>query len=101
MIKDVDEDNSGEIDFQEFLLLMSNQDDMIDLEDEMLEAFKIFDNDGSGNISKEEFREILCEIGGQDDQFFGNDVDFILLEGDIDGDGTISYPEFTRLMLMK
>ena len=67
----------------------------------MLEAFKIFDCDGSGTISKQEFRDVLCGIGAETDKFFEQDFDYILREGDIDGDGTISYPEFSRLIHMK
>ena len=65
----------------------------------MLEAFKIFDGDNSGTISAHEFREVLCNVG--DSKFWESDMNLILREGDLDGDGTISYPEFTRLMCMK
>ena len=45
MIKKVDTDGSGEIDFDEFLLLMKHMVEEQDNEAGMIEAFKVFDRD--------------------------------------------------------
>jgi len=45
MIKEVDEDGSGEIDFDEFLQLMGMK--VNSTEQELMEAFKVLDRDGN------------------------------------------------------
>ena len=39
-------DISGSVDFDEFLLLMSRKMTQLDVEQELLEAFSVFDKDG-------------------------------------------------------
>lgn len=56
MIIDVDEDKSETIDFKEFLGLMAKKMKENDSEDELIEAFKVFDRDGNGKISAHELR---------------------------------------------
>ena len=50
IIKLVDEDNSGSIDFQEFLILMARKLKESDTEEELFEAFRIFDTESNGLI---------------------------------------------------
>lgn len=61
IIKAVDADNSGTIDFGEFLTLMS--DPKFNLVDEHRQVFDMFDKDGSGHISVAELRETFKSIG--------------------------------------
>ena len=51
MIKEVDFDGNGMIDFNEFLALMANKLRDTDLEEEYITAFKIFDRDSDGLLS--------------------------------------------------
>ena len=48
MIKEVDIDGNGEIDFDEFLAMMAKKLKETDLEEDIREAFRVFDNKGSG-----------------------------------------------------
>lgn len=41
---------NGEVDFEEFLLMMKKQMMSRDADSEMLEAFKVFDRNGDGQI---------------------------------------------------
>ena len=59
MIIDVDEDKSETIDFKEFLGLMAKKMKENDSEDELIEAFKVFDRDGNGKISAHELRYVI------------------------------------------
>lgn len=57
----------------------------------MRAAFKMFDKDGSGTISKDEIKEAL---GGLDEKL----VEEIIREVDQNNDGEISFEEFEKLM---
>ena len=50
MINEVDADGNGTIDFPEFLTMMARKMKDTDSEEEILEAFKVFDKDGNGFI---------------------------------------------------
>ena len=56
---EVDADGNGLIDFEEFMEMMSKKANEGDEEEEIKEAFKVFDKDGNGLIDKEELRS-LC-----------------------------------------
>lgn len=63
MVQEADKDGSGSIDFDEFLMLMVNKDSQLDNMDEMREAFKIFDRNGTGYITVESIKEVFHHIG--------------------------------------
>ena len=52
---------NGVIDFIEFLQMMAKM--ASDIDETIKEAFYIFDSDGSGAISSEEFREVMVTQG--------------------------------------
>ena len=49
---------SGEIDFDEFLQLMAAKQANMTMEDELRNAFNVFDSDGSGYISSDELKQV-------------------------------------------
>jgi len=63
MIKEVDTDGNGSIDFEEFLSLMARKIQDTDTEEELLGAFKLCDRDGSGAISPEELKLAMESLG--------------------------------------
>merc|ERR1711894_184586 len=62
MIKEVDIDGNGEIDFDEFLAMMAKKLKETDLEEDIREAFRVFDNKNSGTISTQELRHIMSNL---------------------------------------
>ena len=48
VINQVDSDGNGEIDFDEFLSMMAKKLKETDLEEDIREAFRVFDNKNSG-----------------------------------------------------
>lgn len=93
IMKMVDSDGSGEIDYSEWVVATINKNRL--LSDEKLEqAFKLFDKDDSGSISSEEVREVLGVRKNIDESVWNE----IILEVDGNGDGEISFEEFKAMM---
>ena len=97
MVKAADTDGNGTIDFEEFATLMAHMmvsHDSPAAQYERLEhAFKIFDADGSGNISTHEMRTVLLNLG---EPISVEDVDEVVSLFDKDDDGHINYVEFAQ-----
>jgi len=98
MINEIDADGNGTIDFPEFLTMMARKMKDTDSEEEILEAFKVFDKDGNGFISAAELRHIMTNLG---EKLTDDEVDEMIREADIDGDGQINYEEFVKMMMSK
>ena len=56
MVNEVDADHDGSVNFQEFLDMMSKSSEAANTEDEIREAFKVFDKNEDGFISESELR---------------------------------------------
>ena len=96
IIDEVDEDKNGVIDFQEFLSLMARKMKIIDKEDELLDAFKILDIEGTGKISKYQLRYIILST---ESGFSGEEVEELLKKTDIDEDGYIDLNNFIKILM--
>jgi len=101
MIDQVDIDGNGTVEFEEFLKMMSKNPikSLPKTEDEeMREAFKVFDRDNNGFIDAEELRFTMNNLG---QPLSDDDVKAMIKEADIDGDGRINYEEFIKMMRLK
>jgi calmodulin len=96
MIKEVDPTNSGGIVFNDFMILMKKKMTDTDNEDEIKEAFRVFDRDNDGIISAAELRHIMTTLG---EKLSEDEVDEMIREADTNGDGQIRYDAFVRLMM--
>src|SRR5919199_2294623 len=91
MIKEVDVDLSGTIDFEEFkALLISRQGDR---KSRLKLAFSVFDENGSGQITVDELHNVMSQFGLTD-----KELDEIIKEVDHDGDASIDFEEFCKLV---
>ena len=62
MIEEIDADGSGTIDMDEFLDLMQRKNNEDDIEEQLVEAFQIFDEDRSGTITKNEIKTVMDNL---------------------------------------
>ncbi|KAL7047986.1 hypothetical protein ACKWTF_003170 [Chironomus riparius] len=98
MIEEVDEDKSGRLEFEEFIILAAKfivEEDEEALQKELKEAFRLYDKEGNGFIPTSILKEILHEL---DDQLNDADLDGIIQEIDQDGSGTVDFDEFMEMM---
>ncbi|CAD6206422.1 unnamed protein product [Miscanthus lutarioriparius] len=98
MIMEVDADGNGTIEFPEFLNLMAHKLKDTDSEEEVKEAFEMFDKDQDGYISAAELRDMMANLGEQQTD---EEVKGMIREADTNGDGLVSYDEFKQRMLLK
>ncbi|KAI9531304.1 Troponin C, skeletal muscle [Dissostichus eleginoides] len=113
IIEEVDEDASGTIDFEEFLVMMVQQlkeDQAGKSEEELSECFRIFDKggimteprphesvprNGDGFVDREEFGNILHLTG---ELLVEEDIDEMFGEADNNKDGKLDFDEFLKMM---
>ncbi|CAN0890141.1 Calcium-dependent protein kinase 4 [Linum grandiflorum] len=86
-----DIDNSGTLDYGEFLAATLHLNKM-EREENLAAAFAYFDKDGSGYITIDELQQACKEFGVQDP------LEEMIKEIDQDNDGRIDYEEFTAMM---
>lgn len=94
LMSQMDSDNSGEIDFNEFKAVMAVSFFKKPSRDDLKKAFEKFDKDGNGYISSQELSDILARMGRH---LSKTDVEAIISSLDSSGDGKISFQEFCKL----
>ena len=63
MISDMDEDGNGEIEFDEFLDMMTARISDTNTKEDLERVFKLFDEDRNGEITVENLRRVAKELG--------------------------------------
>jgi calcium-dependent protein kinase len=94
VMRKVDVDKSGFIDYSEFLAASINLQTLTSKAN-LEQAFRLFDKDGSGKITIQEVKEIL----GGDQQVSDSVWQQIMKEVDANSDGEIDLKEFINMML--
>lgn len=100
ILKDVDSDGSGAIEYNEFITAC--YDFQSNFRDNVIQSvFKIFDKDLSGSVTKKELKQTLAK----DEEKYAEleaqfpELSFALDEFDQDGDGQIDMEEFREILV--
>ncbi len=95
MVSDLDQDESGGIEFHEFVNMMVSKPGDKDTDDDFLEVFKAYDVENKGYIVKEDLMKIAKEL--QED-LTPEEAELICAEIDESGEGKISLEEWNQFM---
>ncbi len=92
IFKSLDTDDTGKIDYTEFLAACINQKSFL-REERLNEAFQMLDKDKSGKITKDEIKNSL-KLDNVDEDTLNE----LIKKFDLNGDGMIDYNEFLNMM---
>ncbi|GLH02218.1 hypothetical protein R5R35_006874 [Gryllus longicercus] len=95
MVAEIDKDNTGILTFDDFCKLMSEKMAEKDSREEIMKAFRLFDDDETGKISFKNLKRVSRELG---ENLTDEELQEMIDEADRDGDGEISQDEFLRIM---
>jgi Ca2+-binding EF-hand superfamily protein len=90
---DIQLSGNGEVDFSEFLIMMSNNMKKSDSDAELRAVFNVFDVNKSGYITSDELGNVLSTLG---ERMMDEDIEAMLREADLDDDGKVSYAGRSR-----
>ncbi|XP_006866347.1 PREDICTED: centrin-4-like [Chrysochloris asiatica] len=95
MIAEIDKKEIGTIGFEDFFAIMSVKMSEKDEKEEILKAFKLFDDDDTGSITLSNIKRVAKELG---ENLTDDELQEMLDEADRDGDGEINEEEFLTMM---
>ncbi|XP_058184443.1 probable calcium-binding protein CML44 [Rhododendron vialii] len=75
------------------------EDDDEELENDLVEAFKVYDKDGDGFISREELERVLTQLGFLNENASQN-CETMIDTYDMNSDGVLDFEEFKKMMLV-
>ncbi|GBP31835.1 Troponin C, isoform 1 [Eumeta japonica] len=91
LIEENDPEGTGKINFDGFCNIASHfleEEDAEAMQQELKEAFRLYDREGNGYITTSTLKEILAAL---DDKLSNADLDGIIAEIDTDGSGTVDF----------
>ncbi|NXW03853.1 CETN1 protein, partial [Fregetta grallaria] len=97
IVSEFSEEGSEKLAFKSFLQVMTQKMAEPCLKKEILEAFKVFDCDGTGKISFENLKVVASEVG---EDITDEELQEMIDEADVDGDGEVDKQEFLRILTL-
>ena len=98
MITDLDKNKSGNIDFEEFLDMMTARISDKDTREDINKVFRLFDDDTSGSITIRNLRRVARELG---ETMTDEELQEMVERADSNGDGAVSMDDFYNIMTKK
>ncbi|GKV13280.1 hypothetical protein SLE2022_143690 [Rubroshorea leprosula] len=97
MIDKIDVNGDNCVDIDEFGELYQSIMAERDEEEDMKEAFNVFDQNGDGYITVDELRSVLSSLGLKQGRTI-DDCKRMIMKVDVDGDGRVNFKEFKEMM---
>ena len=97
MIEKIDVNGNVSLDIDEFGALYKSIVEERDDEEDMREAFNVFDQNGDGFITVDELRPVLASLGLKQGRTM-EDCKRMIMKVDVDGDGMVNFIEFKEMM---
>ena len=91
MIADLDEDGSGQLEFDEWLYLMTHKVDNKSTRDRIDKVFSLYDDEKTGYLSAKNLRRVADDLGLDCPQ---QELQEMIDRADTDRDGLVSADEF-------
>lgn len=95
MISEIDREETGKMNFSDFLTVVTHKMNEKDTKEEILKAFKLFDDDETGAISFDNLKRVAMELG---ENITDEELQEMIDEADRDGDGQVNEQEFLHIM---
>ncbi|XP_059472850.1 troponin C, isoallergen Bla g 6.0101-like [Neocloeon triangulifer] len=98
IVVEMDSEGTGNLDFESFCVLSARflvEEDTEKMQQELREAFRLYDREGNGYITTDTLKEIFREL---DNTITEEDLDEMIEEIDSDGSGTVDFEEFMGVM---
>jgi calmodulin len=76
------------LDFPEFLTVLAFHLQETEPEEQLREAFKVFDKDGNGKLNANELKQSMTNLG---ERLSKEDIEYMIKMADVTGDGTVNY----------
>lgn len=97
MMDKIDVNGDGFVDIDEFGELYQTIMNEKEEEEDVKEAFNVFDQNGDGFITMNELRSVLASLGLQQGRTL-EDCKRMIEKVDVDGDGMVDFAEFKQMM---
>ena len=95
IIQELHVDDQGTLEFPDFLKMMLKRMKDKDSDQELRDAFRVFDEEGTGFVSASDLKYILVDIMGEKEA----EVKGMMKEVKVSKDGQINYEEFIDIVL--
>ena len=100
MIKEVDLDGNGKIDYEEFLYLVNKIRTEPDLEEKKIyaQAFNFLDENNKGYLTIPELKKLMIEF---DETLSADEIEELIKIADFNGDGKFSSEDYIKILMNK
>merc|ERR1739838_145513 len=98
MVSDLDADGSGEIEFDEFINVMTAKLSDKNTKEEIDRVFKLFDKDRNGTLESDDLSRVCKELG---EDMSEEDIREVITRMDVNGDGVVDLDDFYNVICRK
>ncbi len=98
MIADLDSDGNAQIDFDEWVHLMSNRVSVSSSKASILKIFPLYDDEKTDHISVKNLRRVAVDLG---EEISEEELQEMIDRADLDRDGLVNFEEFYTILTRK